>query len=160
MSTNPPSLEAPRDGTLWVVQVLGAILFFLAGFAKLSGDGQMIQTFTAAGIGQWFRCVTGIIEIASAILLLIPALCGIGALAAVPMTIGSVLINLPIVGGSPAPPIGLLVIASIVAWGRKETTLRLILAMNDLASAKEAAQVSKTFPPGKKMKSENPLEYS
>ena len=45
MSTNSASLEAPGNGAIWVVQVLGAVLFFIAGFAKLSGDEQMIQTF-------------------------------------------------------------------------------------------------------------------
>ena len=83
MSTNATSLETPPNGALWVVQVLGAMLLFLAGFAKLSGDEQMIQTFAATGIGQWHRYVPGLIEVASAILLLIPALSGIGALLAV-----------------------------------------------------------------------------
>ena len=44
MSTNSASLEAPGNGALWVVQVLGAILFFLAGLAKLSGDEQMFKS--------------------------------------------------------------------------------------------------------------------
>jgi putative oxidoreductase len=124
MSTNPASLEAPRNGALWVVQVLGAILFFLTGFAKLSGDEQMIQTFAAIGIGQWLRYVTGLIEFASAILLLIPALSRIGALLVVPIMIGAIVTHVVIIGGSPALPIGLLIIASIVAWGRKETGLK------------------------------------
>jgi len=141
MSTNAASLEAPGNGSLWVVQVLGAVLFFLAGFAKLSGDEQMVETFAALGIGQWFRYVTGLIEIASAILLLIPALTGIVAVLAVPMMIGVILTQFLIVGGSPALPIGLLIIASIVAWGRKETTLRLI-RRND---PKSVRQVTNAF---------------
>jgi putative oxidoreductase len=126
MSTNSASLEAPRDGALWVVQVLGATLLLISGLAKLSGVEQMIETFGAVGIGQWFRYVTGLIEFASAIVLLIPALAGIGALVLVPIMIGAVLTQLLIIGGSPALPIGLLIIASVVAWGRKETTLKLI----------------------------------
>jgi putative oxidoreductase len=115
MSTNAASLEASRNGVLWGVQVLGAILFLITGFAKLSGDEQMIQTFDAVGIGQWFRYVTGLIEFASAILLLIPALSGIGALLLVPTMIGAILTHLLIIGGSPALPIGLLIVASVVA---------------------------------------------
>ena len=126
MSTNAASLEAPGNGSLWVFQVLGTILFFLAGFVKLSGDEQMIETFAAIGIGQWFRYVMGLIEVASAILLLIPALAGIAALLVVPIMLGVILIQLLISGGSPALSIGLLIITSIVAWGRKETILRLI----------------------------------
>src|SRR5262249_60657901 len=99
MSTKSVSLEAPGNGSLWVVQVLGALLFFLAGFAMLSGDEQMVETFAAIGIGQWFRYVTGLIEVASAILLLIPALSGIIAVLAVPMMIGAILTQLLIIGG-------------------------------------------------------------
>jgi putative oxidoreductase len=126
MSTNAASLEATQNGTLWVVQVLGAALFFIAGFAKLAGDEQMIQMFDAVGIGQWLRYVTGLIELGSAMLLLIPVLSGIGALLLVSIMIGTILTHLLIIGGSPALPIGLLFVASVVAWGRKETTLRLI----------------------------------
>ena len=122
MSTNSASLEAPRNGALWVIQVFGAVLFFLAGFAKLSGDEQMVQKFAAIGIGQWLRYVTGLIDVASAILLLIPVLSGIGALLVVPIMIGVIVTHIVIIGGSPALPIGLLIIASIVAWGRRETT--------------------------------------
>jgi putative oxidoreductase len=126
MSTNAASLEAPRNGILWVIQVFGAMLFFMAGFAKLTGHEQMIQTFAAIGVGQWFRYVMGLIEFASAIVLLIPALSGIGALLLVPMMIGVILTHLLIIGGSPALPIGLPTVVSVVAWGRKKTTLDLI----------------------------------
>jgi hypothetical protein len=126
MSTNAVSLEAPRNGALWVVQVFGAVLFFLAGLAKLSGDEQMIQTFAAIGVGQWLRYVTGLIELASAILFLIPALSGIVVLLVVPIMIGAIVTHVLVIGGSPALPVGPLIIASVVAWGRKETTLRLI----------------------------------
>jgi putative oxidoreductase len=86
----------------------------------------MIQVFDAVSVGQWFRYTTAIVEFASAILLLIPALSGIGALLLVPITIAAILAHVLIIGGSPALSIGLLLIVSAVAWGRKETTLRLI----------------------------------
>ena len=105
-----------------MIQVFGAVLFFLAGFAKLAGDEQMVQKFAAIGVGQWLRYVTGLIDVASAILLLIPVLSGIGALLVVPIMIGVIVTHIVIIGGSPALPIGLLIIASIVAWGRRETT--------------------------------------
>ena len=137
MSTNAANLEAPGDGALWVVQVLGATLFFVVGLTKLSGDEQMIQMFAAIGVGQWLRYVTGTIELVSAFLLLIPVLSGIAALVLVATMIGAILTHLLIIGGSPVLPIGLLMIVSIVAWGRKETTLRLIWR-NDPKSMREA----------------------
>jgi putative oxidoreductase len=136
MSTNESSLEAPRDGALWVVQVFGATLFLSSALAKL-GDEQLIQMFTAIGVGQWFRYLTGFIEFASAILLLIPAVSGIAALLLIPTMIGAILAHLFIIGGSPALPIGLLIIVSVVAWGQKETTLRLT-RRNNPKSSREA----------------------
>ena len=85
----------------------------------------MIQTFDAVGSGQWFRYVTRLIEFASAILLLIPALSDRGP-SFCPDHIGAILTHLLIIGGSPALPIGLLIVVSVVAWGRKETTLESI----------------------------------
>lgn len=126
MSANADILEAPQNGALWVVQVFGATLFLISALAKLSGDDQVMQTLAAIGIRQWFRYVTGLIEFASAILLLIPPLSGIGALLLVPIVIGAILTHFFIIGGSLALPIGLLIVVSVVAWGRKDTTLRLI----------------------------------
>ena len=77
-----------------MVQVFGAVLFFLGGFAKLAGDEQMVQKFAAIGIGQWLRYVTGLIDVASAILLLIPVLSGIGALLVVPIMIGVIVTHI------------------------------------------------------------------
>jgi putative oxidoreductase len=139
MSTNAAGLEAPRDGVLWVVQAFGAILLLISGLVKLSGAEQVIETFHAVGFGQWFRYVSGLIDFAAAIVLLIPPLAGIGALLLVPMMIAAVLTQLLIVGGSPALPSGLLIVVSVVAWGRKETALRLIVR-NYPKSVKEATR--------------------
>jgi hypothetical protein len=102
----------------------------------------MIQTFAAIGIGQWFRNLMGLIEVVTAILLLIPALSGIGALVAIPMSMGVILIQLLVIGGSPALPLGLLIVVSVVAWGRKETTLRLIWRKRVRAATNALSQVS------------------
>jgi putative oxidoreductase len=130
MFTNAGDLEASRNGLLWVMQLFGAILLLIAGSAKLSRDEEMIAMFAAVGIGQWFYYLTSVIEFALAFLLLIPSLSGIGALLLVPTTIGTVLIHLFIAGAIPALPIGLLITAIIVAWGRKETALHLIWRNN------------------------------
>jgi putative oxidoreductase len=81
--------------------------------------------FEAVGIGQWFRYLTGGIEVVSAILLLVPALSGLGALLLVPTMIGAIATHLFIVGGNPVIPIVLLAITAFIAWGRKETILEL-----------------------------------
>ena len=61
-----------RTITLWILQVIVALAFFAAGGSKLTGAEQMVAVFDKIGWGQWFRYVTGLLEVASAIGLFIP----------------------------------------------------------------------------------------
>jgi DoxX-like family len=47
--------------------------------AKLAGVPFMVELFDQIGIGQWFRLVTGVVEITGAIALVFPGLASIGA---------------------------------------------------------------------------------
>ena len=108
-----------KNIALWVPQVLTAAAFLMAGFAKLSGQPMMVETFDKIGIGQWFRYITGGIEVASAISLLIPRLSPVGAAILVCVMCGAVLTHLLLIGGSPAPALVLCCFAAIVFWGRR-----------------------------------------
>lgn len=105
---------------LWVVQVALAAMFLLAGGSKLAGAPEMVALFSAIGFGQWFRYVTGAIEVGSALALLWPAGAPFGAAALVVTMIGAVGTHLFIVGGSPALPAALLLGSAIVAWARRD----------------------------------------
>src|SRR6266567_7810016 len=65
---------------LWILQIGAAGMFLMVGFLKLSGDPQLVGLFDAIGLGQWFRYLTGSVEVLGALLLLIPRLSGLGAL--------------------------------------------------------------------------------
>jgi uncharacterized membrane protein YphA (DoxX/SURF4 family) len=106
---------------LWIVTVATAGMFLMAGWPKLAGAPEMVQTFEAIGVGQWFRYLTGTIEVVSAIALLIPSLALYGALALAATMVGAVFTHLVIVGGSPVPAIVLLVATSFIAWTRWRT---------------------------------------
>ena len=106
---------------LWIAQIGAAGMFLMAGGLKLAGAPAMVQLFDAIGIGQWFRYLTGTIEVVSAILLLVPSLAFFGALALIPTMIGAILTHLFIVGGSPAIPIVLLATTAVIAWARRNT---------------------------------------
>jgi len=106
---------------LWVLQVLTAAAFLMAGFAKLSSQPMMVETFEKVGIGQWFRYVTGFIEIGSAILLLIPRLTPVGAALLVCTMTGAVLAHVLILGGSPVAALVLGCFAALILWGRFAT---------------------------------------
>ncbi len=107
-----------KNIALWVPQVFTAVAFLMAGFAKLSGQPMMVETFDKIGIGQWFRYVTGGIEVASAILLLVPRLTPVGAAILVCTMCGAVLTHLLLIGGSPVPALVLGCFAAIIFWGR------------------------------------------
>jgi putative oxidoreductase len=108
-----------RHITLWVVQGLLAAAFLMAGGSKLAGDEQMILMFQQIGFGQWFRYLTGVIEVAGAILLVIPRTAVIGGGLLALTMIAGIATHLFLIGGSPVPAIVLLALASIVVWYRR-----------------------------------------
>ena len=111
---------------LWVLQIAAAGMFLMVGFLKLSGNAQLVALFESIGIGQWFRYLTGSLEIAGALLLLIPHTSGFGALMLAGVMVGAIVTHVFIVGGSPLAAVILLVVTGIVAWGRRERTKNLL----------------------------------
>ena len=55
----------------WILQGLLALTFLMAGTGKTFGSKMHIEAFTKWGFPQWFRVVTGIVELGAAILLII-----------------------------------------------------------------------------------------
>ena len=101
-------------------------MFLMVGFLKLSGDPRMVGLFDAIGLGQWFRYVTGSLEVLGAVLLLIPRLSGLGALLLMGVMLGAVPTHLFVVGGSPLAAIILLIVTVVVAWGRRKRTMNFL----------------------------------
>ena len=114
---------------LWILQIVAAGMFLMVGFLKLSGDPRMVGLFDAIGLGQWFRYVTGSLEVLGAVLLLIPRLSGLGALLLVGVMLGAVTTHLFVVGGSPLQAIILLIVTGVVAWGRRKRTMNILAGL-------------------------------
>ena len=104
---------------LWALQIALAGMFLLAGSSKLLGASAMVGLFDAIGIGQWFRYVTGFIEVGSALALVVPSFAVFGASALVPTMVGAIATHLFIVGGSPVLPAMLLLGSAAVVWARR-----------------------------------------
>jgi uncharacterized membrane protein YphA (DoxX/SURF4 family) len=119
------STSKNENVVLWVLQIAAAAMFLMVGFLKLSGNAQLVGLFEAIGLGQWFRYLTGALEVAGAILLLIPRTSGLAALMLAGVMVGAVVTHVFIVGGSPLPAIILLVVTGVVAWGRRQRTMDL-----------------------------------
>jgi uncharacterized membrane protein YphA (DoxX/SURF4 family) len=105
---------------LWITQIALASMFLFAGGLKLTGAPELVALFDAIGIGQWFRYVTGSIEVVSAVALLVPSLAAFGALLLIPTMVGAVFTHLFIVGGSAVPATVLLTGSLAVVWARRD----------------------------------------
>ena len=122
--TGSQSLQIRRSRVglvaLWGLQVVVAGLFLLAGGSKLAGAATMVALFDAIGVGQWFRYVTGFIEVTGAVALLVPALAPFGALLLALTMVGAITTHLFIVGGSPVVPVFLLLGSLAILWARRD----------------------------------------
>jgi uncharacterized membrane protein YphA (DoxX/SURF4 family) len=105
---------------LWLTQIALAGMLVLAGGLKLAGMPAMVALFDAIGVGQWFRYVTGSIEVVSAVALLVPSWAAFGALLLIPTMVGAVATHLFIVGGSAVPATILLIGSLAMAWARRD----------------------------------------
>ena len=104
---------------LWLMQVALAVMFLMAGGSKLAGVPAMVSLFDAIGLGQWFRYVTGAIELISGIALLVPSAAVFGAMLLIPTMLGAIVTNVFVVPASPLMPLLLLLGAAAVAWARR-----------------------------------------
>jgi putative oxidoreductase len=104
---------------LWLTQVALAVMFLMAGGSKLAGVPAMVSMFGAIGLGQWFRYVTGLIEVTSGIALLVPSAALFGALLLIPTMLGAIVTNVFVVPASPVMPLLLLLAAAAIAWARR-----------------------------------------
>jgi putative oxidoreductase len=125
--------EVARPGkawhvTLWVLQVLAAAMFLLAGYLKLASSPDMVALFAGIGIGQWFRYLTGTLEILGALALFIPRLRALGALGLAGVMIGALITDLFIVPISPLSALINLVVVVVIAWGRRRELANLLPA--------------------------------
>ena len=105
---------------LWLTQIALAGMFTLAGGLKLAGVPVMVALFDAIGVGQWFRYVTGSIEVVSGVALLVPSWAAFGALLLIPTMVCAVFTHLFIVGGSAAPAAVALTASLAIAWARRD----------------------------------------
>src|ERR1700687_2110047 len=104
---------------LWTLQVLVALAFVAAGSGNLLGSSDMIALFDTVGAGQWFRYVTGSIEVLGALLLIVPGKSAFGAVLLACVMAGAVVAHLAVLHTEPTAPFVLLALTALIAWGRR-----------------------------------------
>jgi uncharacterized membrane protein YphA (DoxX/SURF4 family) len=121
--TQPAIAVAPasksKNAALWALQILTALAFLGAAGAKFAGVPQMVATFQKVGVGQWFRYVTALLELAGAFGLLIPRYTFYAAVLLATVMVGAVIAHLTVIGENPAPAIVLLAFTATIAYFRK-----------------------------------------
>ena len=127
MSTTSIQLERPhRRIGAWTAQIILAAAFAAAGSAKLAGVPFMVELFDQIGIGQWFRLVTGVVEITGAIALVFPGLASIGAVWLGTTMVFAVATHLLVLHTSPVPAIVLGLLNALVVYLRRDELAALI----------------------------------
>lgn len=99
-----------------------AFAFALAGGAKLASLPEMVQLFAALGLGQWFRFVTGGLEIAAALLVIIPPTVVAGSALMLSILSGALIAH-ALIGGSAVPALILLLVVVALMWVRRRLWL-------------------------------------
>jgi putative oxidoreductase len=86
-ATDVPSRTMPI--VLWVLRALMAALFLFAAFAKLTSMQMEVDAFAMLPVGQWFRYLVGLLELAGGICVLIPTISGLGAIVLLVVDVGA-----------------------------------------------------------------------
>jgi uncharacterized membrane protein YphA (DoxX/SURF4 family) len=129
MTTASSSLrQRPVAATvaLWVLQVLLAIVFALIALPKMMGNPIAAPPFDLIGLGTPGMVVVGWLELAGAIALLVPRLCGLAAACQVVLMIGATVLTAIQTPELVAIPAVTLVLVCVVAWFRRHDTATLV----------------------------------
>jgi uncharacterized membrane protein YphA (DoxX/SURF4 family) len=90
------ALRLIKSVLAWVLSILLAIAFTLAGGIKLISVPGMVQEFAQIGLGQWLRYFTGVLEVSGAIGLLIPKVRFWAALQIAVVMVGATFTNIAV----------------------------------------------------------------
>lgn len=111
------------DAVGWVLRMAAAGIFIAVGISKLESDAFWVRLFAQIGFGDWFRYVTGALQVAGGVLFLLPRTVYAAAVLAGSTMAGAVLVHLFVLDtgiGGAIIPFGLLVFIAAVTLRRRE----------------------------------------
>ncbi|GAA0586739.1 DoxX family protein [Actinomadura livida] len=120
-----------RRKVLWGLQIfLAAFLFFASALPKFAGQADAVESFDLIGWGQWFRYVTGTVEAAGAIALVVPRLAGLAGIALIGLMAGAALTQILVLEPAWAlMPAVLAAVFAAVAWDRRAESRQVLHAL-------------------------------
>ena len=122
-----PDVIRRLSATDWSLRAGVALAFAVFAAEKLLGSN-WIGLFDAIGVGQWFRYFTGAVQLAGALLLLVPVTARVGGVLMGSTMVGAIFVHMAVldtgVGGAIIPA-ALLPLVITAAWkGRGELVER------------------------------------
>ncbi len=128
---NIEAMELPRTAAIlsWIGQLVAAAILLQTLYFKFTGAPESVYIFTTLGMEPWGRIASGVVELVAALMLLVPATAGIGAVIALGVMAGAILSHLTKLGISVQGDGGLLfglavtvfLASLLVAWLRRES---------------------------------------
>jgi putative oxidoreductase len=94
MAANQPSPALKIS--IWILRGVIGLLFLAAAAMKLTSQPPMVAEFQTVGLGQWFRYLTGSLELVGAVALLVPRSSIVGAVILLLVDIGAFLAQITI----------------------------------------------------------------
>ncbi len=105
-----------RNIISWVLRIVAAVILLQTLYFKFSAHPESIAIFTKLGIEPWGRILTGITELITGILLLIPATAFIGAVLGMGVMSGAIASHLFVLGIESAGDGGQLFLYAIIVF--------------------------------------------
>lgn len=109
------------DVSGWVLRIAASAVFLGVGFTKFESDSSWVGLFAQIGLGDWFRYLTGALQMAGGLLFLMPRTVYAAAVLAGGTMVGAVVVHMFVldtgVGGA-IIPLALLIFVTAVAAHR------------------------------------------
>jgi uncharacterized membrane protein YphA (DoxX/SURF4 family) len=113
-----------RTIATWALRIVLGVSFLAVGTTKLTGTGHTVEYFEAIGWGQWFRYLTGLVDIGGAAVLFVPRWACYGAIALACSVGLATVISLTLLRNSPTwggtitvvVPLAFTYLAAVLAW--------------------------------------------
>ena len=113
----PTSTSPKWQATVsWVLRVVLGVAFLLIGTTKLTGTANTVEYFEAIGWGQWFRYLTGFLDIVGLTLLFVPRYTFYGTIVLISSVGTATVLSVTVLRGNPL-------------WGRSAMVLQPLVLM-------------------------------
>lgn len=100
----------------WILRIVSSIILLQTLFFKFNAAPESVELFTKLGVEPWGRIGTGVIELITSILILVPATAFLGAFVGMGVMAGAIGSHLLVLGIESANDGGTLFILAIIVF--------------------------------------------